>query len=432
MRAQTSIEFLIIMAAVAGMSVAFIYAYAHAGNQVDSIYGYLNKTQQANAFPKIDNASLHAEIYAYMSQAISLDGSGTLEVIAALPRNSSSISITPYSSAFYFYPASISSNYTYSPYIAYFQAIPKYAGTWNLTVSAVIAADGTSIIKRAYASAYVQGIGTPSRNGTAGRAISASLSQGNDSVLYGLSHEAGVPKLGETSHCTYLNFWYTPLSFQSQCGNAAWDFSMFSDGCYDAGSTGRTYCVYENPTGYYTQNVTSQEGYSYNLALALKYGNATYMSSIGSSEQHAELLYGNALAGNVTVSGQAGQPVQSPSLFEVMDSAQSSYPVGIGAYDTYGQYFSSMEAKLGYYNGSGVGPSEFSSIQQSVSSYNAYLDSFLGTGAQKGCSVAYYKGIGYLSCPAAAPLDFGNITVDIYNSTINKSLSVDGSTINVR
>ncbi len=431
MRAQTSIEFIIIMAAVAGMSVAFIYAYAHASGQMNSVYGYLNSTESTGNPTASGNEGIQTEIYAYITPVINQDSSGTLEVILAMPQNASSAVITPASGAFSFYPESISLNYTYSPYIAYFRAIPRYAGNANLTVKATITIGNSLVQSTAYASAYVA-LGAQQSNNTA-EALSASLSQRNASVLYGLSQSINVPKLVETSHCTYLNFWYTPLSFQDQCGNAAWDFSIFSDSCYDAGSTGATYCVYKNPTGYATQNATVQDGYTYNLTLGLRYGNSTYISNINSNGRHAALLRGNTVVGNVTVSGQiSGQSVQLPSAIEVMDSGQSSYPIGIGAYSTYGQYMSSASAKLGYYNGTGVGSSEFSSIQQGISSYNSYLGSFLGTDAYTVCNVISSGGNAYLSCPASSALDFSNITVDLYNGTADGSVQVDGSTVYVR
>jgi len=434
MRIQTSIEFLIILAAVAGVSIAFIYAYGHAGNQVRSIYGYLNETQQGTASAMVSsNRSTQVMLYVYAPPASHIGSSSGLEVIVAFPPNSSAVSITPTSQAFSFIPSNMTSGSITSPYIAYFQAVPKEAGEKSISVLVKVINNGNITYSKANASTYVYNANASSNHTNAAKTIAASMLQGNDSVLYSLSTRSNLPRLSETSHCTYINFWYNPLSFEDQCGNAAWDFSIFSDGCYDAGSTGRTYCVYENPSGSYTQNVSASSGYTYNVTLSLTYGNTTYTSNINSNEPHASLFNGASVAGNVTISGQiSGQSLQSPSTIEVLGSNSSAYPINMGYYNTYGQYLSAMEAKLGYYNGSGVNPTEFSSIQQSISSYNNYLSRFINTAADKACSIYIRNGSAYLSCPASSQLDFGNITVHIYNQTIDQSLYVGGSTINVK
>ncbi|EQD60163.1 conserved hypothetical protein, membrane or secreted [mine drainage metagenome] len=434
MRIQTSIEFLIILAAVAGVSVAFIYAYEHAGNQVRSIYGYLNETQQGTTNAMVSsNKSTQVALYVYAPPASYMGGSSGLEVIVAFPPNSSAVSIIPTSQAFSFIPFNITSSNITSPYIAYFQAVPKEAGEKSINVLVKVIDNGNITYSKANASTYVYNANASSSPANTTKTITASILQSNDSVLYSLSTKNNLPRLSETSHCTYINFWYNPLSFENQCGNAAWDFSIFSDGCYDAGSTGRTYCVYEDPSGSYTRNVSASSGYTYNITLSLTYGNTTYTSNINSNEPHANLFDGAYVVGNVTITGQiSGQSVQSPSTVEVLGSNSSTYPINMGYYNTYGQYLSSMEAKLGYYNGSGVNPTEFSSIQQSISSYNTYLSRFISTAADKACSIYIRNGTAYLSCPASSPLDFGNITVHIYNQTIGRSLYVGGSTINVK
>ena len=434
MKAQTSIEFLMILAAVAGLSATFVYVYGHIGTQVDAVYGYLNETQQSNYTAIQSNAVVRIEMYAYVPPIEYTGRSSSIEVIAALPANTSNMSITPESPDFSFSPAYVSVNASLSPYIAYFQAVPRFAGNASIKIIArAVESDGTVAYESINESAFVYAPNTSTGIEGNSAHAAATLSESNESVLYALSGKDNVPKLEETSHCTYINFWYTPLSFQAQCGNAAWDFSIFSDGCYDAGSTGRTYCVYKDPTGAYTSNITGQGGYLYNLTLSLAYGNETYMAAVNSNRKEAPLRLGNLTKGNVTIGGQVdGQSAQSSSSMEVMDYNMNQYPIGIGAYGTYEQYSSALGAKLGYYNGSSIESSEFSSIQQSISSYNTYLGRFLNTSAASGCSVINYSGSRYLSCPAAAPLDFTNITVYLDNYTADETLYADGSTINLR
>ncbi|MGC8538104.1 MAG: hypothetical protein ACP5MZ_03955 [Candidatus Micrarchaeia archaeon] len=434
MKAQTSIEFIMILAAVAGLSATFVYAYAHLGTQMDAVYGYLNRTQQNNNTTMQGDYGTRMEIYAYVPPIAYTGKISTIEVIAALPDNAGSMVIMPKSQYFDFSPDKVSVNASLSPYIAYFQAVPRFAGNASVEIVArAVESNGTVMYKSINESTLVYTSGTSTGSIDNSTHITATLSESNESVLYALSGKEEVSKLEETSHCTYLNFWYTPLSFQNQCGNAVWDFSIFSDGCYDAGSTGRTYCVYEDPTGAYTRNITGQSSYMYNLTLSLAHGNKTYIATVNSNRKEAPLLMENLTEGNVTIGGQVdGQAAQAPSLIEVMDYSMNQYPIGIRAYDTYEQYSSALDAKLGYYNGSGVESSEFSSIQQSISSYNIYLGRFLNTSEYKGCSVIGYKYSAYLSCPITAPLDFTNITVYLDNYTADKTLYVDGSTINLR
>jgi hypothetical protein len=434
MKAQTSIEFLMILAAVAGLSATFVYVYGHVGTQVDAVYGYLNKTQQGNVTAIQGGAAAKIEVYAYVPALAYTGRSSGIEVIAALPANASNMSITPESQDFSFSPGYVSVNASLSPYIAYFQAVPRLAGNASIEIIARVVENNGAVIRRSInESTFVYASSTSTSSKYDSTRATATISESNESVLYALSGKDNVPKLEETSHCTYLNFWYTPLSFQDQCGNAAWDFSVFSDGCYDAGSTGRTYCVYEDPAGAYTSNITGQGGYLYNLTLSLAYGNETYIAIMNSNRKEAPLRLGNRTEGNVTIGGQIdGQSAQSSSSMEVMDYNMNQYPIGIGAYGTYEQYSSALGAKLGYYNGSSVGSSEFSSVQQSISSYNTYMGRFLNTSTASGCSVIRYGGSYYLSCPAATPLDFTNITVYLYNYTADETLYADGSTINLR
>ena len=434
MKAQTSIEFLMILAAVAGLSATFLYVYGHVGTQVDAVYGYLNETQQSNYTAIQSNAVAQIEVYAYVPPIAYTGRSSSIEVIAALPENVSNMSITPQSQDFSFSPMHVLVNASLSPYIAYFQAVPRFAGNASVEIVArAVESDGTVAYRSINESAFVYASNASTGTGSNSAHATATISESNESVLYALSRKDNVPKLEETSHCTYLNFWYTPLSFQAQCGNAAWDFSIFSDGCYDAGSTGRTYCVYKEPTGAYTSNITGQGGYLYNLTISLKYGDKTYIAIVNSNRKEAPLRLGSLTEGNVTIGGQIdGQAAQSPQSMEAMDYNMNQYPIGIGAYDTYEQYSSALDAKLGYYNGSSVESSEFSSIQQSISSYNTYMGRFLNTSAAGSCNVIEYDGGSYLSCPAAAQLDFTNITVYLDNYTADETLYADGSTINLR
>ena len=447
-RGQSSIEFIILLAAVSSFAVSVLGIYLHATHSQTSAYTELlnaTATEIRNQTGYIAaNGSDNVLEYIYAPEEVYVNHSSLVQVVVyASNATMDNISISAD------HMEAIPSKFYNTPIaqvqIFSFTVIPESVGRLNITInSAVQTESGVShMIKNVTTYSVLQSGLALTPNGTSPPLFVPTLTENHARVLSNISPQGNITYLSEWSHCGYIGFWGHELSMQAECGgNAKWYYYMFSGPCYyDDGVVWATTCVYENTMNSTLYSIGVQNRYVYNDTLLLSNASesGTLYSSISSSENVSLLRESgnNTSAGNVTVGGQvtAYTPTQDYSYY-VLRRSENFTIINSSAASQYTQLLNNLNDVLGYYNGSEIGDSELATIQQTISSYNRGAASlYNSTKADSPCAIYQYNTSTTLySCKPFGAIDFGNLTVKISNSIPHKNASflVSGSYIYVR
>lgn len=235
------------------------------------------------------------------------------------------------------------------------------------------------------------------------------LSPSREEVIYQLSSPQPIISINESTHCTYVNFWYQPLPIQQQCGTSnAWEYRVFSSYCYYnvGGTTTTTTCIYpENTTN--STSYTTGINYSYALNLSIFTPIGVLHSFLSSNAAAPIFLYnksvGYAKIENVTYLSSAS--------YALLYSKNGTYFLNESAYEQYEQARSNMYSVLAFYN------STFSYSQQIDQAIYAYTQSVrkLEKSIQNAsCSIG-----NDIVCNAQSPLYF------VINAYVEKDLGLE-------
>lgn len=443
MKIQTSMEFIILLVGISAFSIAAIGMYLHFSHSQDSVYyNLLNSTSNISANTAYSSSppsepfyvSVYSPSVAYVNTSSSIDvvlytSNATLDY---LDMNSPTLEHTPTSySGIALNQASVFS----------FSIVPEHAGYSNVSISIEATGPGgvyhynkSLQIYSVYAAS--SGSGIQPNNTNLLPVLSASLYPHSEAVLSSIDSGAGLYQLTEWSHCSYTGFWHHELSIQTECGNAKWYFWIFSSYCYyNSGSSTVTYCVYENPTGASLDSIGTQSTYQYNLTLSLSNSskNIYLVSSISNSGNTSPILsaINGTRVGNATVSGQiSGYASPQDYSYYLLNKSSNYTVVNSSAYSQYMQAYDNLNYVLDYYNDSGIGGSELSTIQQTISSYNKESSAMLDAeAANSPCSVVEYSGKAWYYCKLFS-IEFDNITALVDSPLHQNSTTVaDGSNI---
>ena len=443
MKAQTSLEFILILAAVIGIAVAALGMMHNLQLSESAATGRIaNQTEPGNASNTYVQPSGSPFIYAEISNITYVNGSNEGYLVAYMPQGYSlrNINISGINASVIWQPGN--SYPATGIYASDYFAVPKSVGRISVLVSAEFngpyGLDQKEAVAYAYAeveqSGSVIGAGTAPANGIY---LTPQLSARNETLLYDPAGIAPVYTVSMTSHCSYENWEYQQLGIADQCGNAQWYFWIFSDYCYwDKGITTATYCVYMDNTSASAGTFNSVPAYSYNTTLQL-YNNTygIHMSAmLNSRSADSPVLEGNATYGNASAGTQisAESPLPEGSVF-LIKSRNGSYIAGSGGYQSYLQALNSLDSVLGYYNGSGIDSGSMETIQQTIGSYNTAAARLLNSTLEQVGGCRFDNLSDYLDCSPAGPFDYLNMTAVLSNS-INARQGVEyfsGSAIGI-
>lgn len=433
MKLQSSIEFVIIMAAVASMGVVGISYYSHIHSAVFSQFNAKNISASQNK----SMAEINNTISAYLlAPALRLGNASvaTLLVSTSMPSeihaNISSATIRLSQNNF------SSSGYNKQASFVFY-AVPLLTGQDSLSLE-ITAVNGSSkseysanVLLYAYRSSQSQ-----SGSNVSGNGISyVYLHPENESVTYTAGKQSKLYYITENSHCSELNFWGQQMPIQSQCPGASWYFWEFSSSCYygSAQVPTKTYCVYKTYSGYNSSALLPVPKYDYNINFGIGYHGLNLTSELTQNSQFSNITMNNKVFGTVSLGNSIyAQSLQPGSLY-IFSSGNKVYAGSAANYSAYEYAYSKIKDDLAYYNNSGNGA--IGTIEREMYSYNKSLSNMISSLAPAdsgSCSASVGQtGILY-SCDPNSPLQFYNASAKIYNYTGKQSeYSYMGSEIRV-
>ncbi len=419
MKAQGSLEFLLVASIIGILCLAVVTTYgSEASWQRLQSVGQANQTgtgaNYANSTPSIaayvpQNTAIGSVARMYVAVYGCANGSAGLNISAAGAGigNSNLNNLT------------LSGLSVFGDYF-----IPASAGIETITINYSLRCGGAENGTLRYSTYAV-----PSAVFQPG-SISAALMWSNEYIRYDWTQAVPVYFLTENSHCTYSNFFGSPLPVEAQCGTAdAWDYRVFSDTCY-ASNRGQTatYCIYPESSGRYTSSVSqSAARYAYNLTLAL-----------GSTGWNASGSFVNGTSATIYASGAAAGKSTINSIYGHLGYAPPEGMLGNGAsaelvsqpdYAKYTSIEQDAYGVLAYYNSTYLTESEQSTVEQSISEINRTSSQIIGSANSsfEGCR-AFAWGI---LCTPAAPLSFVVHAQLVSHAVQNTTVQSLGSTISI-
>ncbi len=426
MKLQASIEFMLLIAAVAGISLTML-----------AIYGHMVHIQE-NALASVANSSYAAQANFSASQSPHYSGPYT-EVPAVTYVNRSNVVLVAFSgtavtmryinvssSGAVIEPRSYANTSMDGLAVFSFTFIPKAPGAYTIGIDYAVAPGDPQLASTDTYAVY-QTANSTAQTGQYSAAIDAL----KELLLFNLSNASPTYTVTESSHCSYLNWWGQQLSISQQCGGAKWYYWTFSDSCYYSANPvmTSTTCVYLNPTNVSIAGLAPAPSKDFNITLLL-YNSSIELHANLSSSASASGIYSQSgmQYGNATVSGGISYTGPSPQGYEVRTYDGNDALLNQTAYYPYQQAYDSLLSTMAYYNNTSVGYS--TPMQEAISAYNAASQAIASAHSayMQGCN--FTKTGNAYACTPYAPFQFSNITLRMRAE--NQTLLVQGSTINVR
>ncbi|MEM0147673.1 MAG: hypothetical protein QXD11_01220 [Candidatus Micrarchaeaceae archaeon] len=360
---QTSIEFLLISAAIISTCIFSLGLYSVFQANVISNY----KTINFSANYSLSTGSMiipHVSIYA--SKIMKEFDTSSVYAIITADGPIQSVELEAQN-------ATVSKPFTdingTNPYILHFSVIPHSKGNISLTAIA--------IINGKYYNATFQTFVISNQNMSIENQqnISAVILRNLEEIYYSAAGYTAINKVYITSSCTKLNFFYQPYSLKEQCGNnVAWGVRVTALWCVPGTDSTMTYCFYLQKTNISISNINESYNKIYNITVSIKDGNKLFNSTLTSQEGQGQVFYNGKAIGNATIGNNVtAYGTNLPEQYLFFNRSGNISIANISFYQNYMQYWNNMKGLLGYYNSSYVDSSTFSSIIQSVSVYNNYI-----------------------------------------------------------
>lgn len=438
MKLQTSLEFIVLLSAVALFSVFVLSQYLH-----------LQGVQKA-AYETLDNQTL----YNINDSNSPLNYSNSLSLIPIVPntsytgKNNNLEVIVAYPPSYKLESLRVNSmpnisilpptltNVPYSPIEALtFAYLPKEAGQLKFAVVAVF--DNASghvrnMTEIAYSYALQQ---NASSNASAGNDFVASIGNRSEAVLFPVAQQSDVIKVRSWSHCAYHNTTGRE-SEPWQCGSNTWGFIVNDNTCNPFWWDGqdRYYCFSENKTGSKIGALTPQQDYKYSADLSLDNSSYTLEAHFTNSSNNASLEQTNTTeTGHIQVDGVYASGVLPPPymVYAVRNDSGRLVAVNYSYYENYSSTESSLVNILKINNGTWVDNNNLNYVQKTLLSLAAYEQELINAQPVSSSSCTFYttSSQASYSCEPEVPFSY-YITVFINSYTgINQSLQYMGSSI---
>ncbi|MDE1857127.1 MAG: hypothetical protein KGH98_03530 [Candidatus Micrarchaeota archaeon] len=435
MRLQTSIEWMIIIAAIGAISIASLSAYSKFSTSQKALaYSLINQSAKSaaqsfnQAFSQQGNVSFYDMIptISFVNQSndvhLILSGEKNFSVKKAVVIADNAIVIP---AAYYNVSSPGFSELGFS-------LLPTSQGVIHLSINASVLIGGSIINEHANGETYATYPQQP-QGGHGG--IYASIIRHNESLSFPLQAGNRTYTIGQWEHCSYLGFFGGELGIYAQCGSdASWYYWTFSDYCYSGGITEMTHCVYLNPTSTSIRKVSLSYSPIYNITVGIYNETTMASANLSSKAQNAIAYNGGHPVGTASVSGRVyGDSMQPYDEVVIMNQSGQVYPINLTAYDAYVQSLNNLFSVMGYYNKSEAGDGVLN-IDEAISAYQNALSRLNSTPQAdiQGCSLSILNGTESYVCKPFSVLTYSNITITLNGSDISQQLDASGSTINVR
>jgi hypothetical protein len=430
MRAQTTLEFVIILSAVASLSVFVIGAYSGLTNAQKPFYEKaLNQTTANMTYNPTSNGSGPEALYASIANLTYVNRSNDLEVILASNRTVPKVYVTGAPDV----AVTPEAYYNVSPNglsVLTFSVVPKVPGEIDLTAFADFSSTNSSADAETYAVQPSSG-----QVYSSNPEFSASLSSRNESISFNTGDAKDVYTVSMWSHCSWESWWTdVQESIATQCGDANWYFWEFDESCYwNHDIYYATYCVKLNPTNTSFSSIQDAQQYGYNTMLMLYNGTIRLGADLSSENTTSALTGSNGKTyGNASVVSVTGIAPQSYNNYILMNTSGSERVVNMSYYDTYLQYLNGLYSLMNYYNNTN---GDSSAVQQEMNYFNSSAINFVNSPAvqEQYCSLSLRGGNTVYLCSPLSGLYYDiNVSINplVYDS--NQTISVQGSTITLK
>ena len=428
MRLQSSIEFMLLLAAVTGLGIAIIGMYSHSiAAQKAALYSMANASAHAPNSTSAGTISISGP-YVEMPATSFVNRSNILLVMfSGSGARLGYVGIRP--SGQYVTPGSYSNVSVSGPEVLEFSFVPSGPGLQQMELA--YSTDGGPE-RYMNVSTYAVYANQPSPQPSQ---YTASIKASDEMLLFSVAGGSPLYKVTESSHCSYLTWNGQQLPISQQCGDAKWYYWGFSDSCYYSANPVyySTTCIYLNQTYASVNSISSYPSKSFDIMLTVANSSVALHSNISAAGVPAGIYSANGKAfGNATVSNgivYTGPEPSSEYVVRLINGTASL--MNYTDYYAYQRAYDSMLSTLAYYNNTGSGGG--SQVQPAISAYNSASYEFAHEAPSNAspCKFVYSNRTGAYACPPYSPFEFSNITASIPGAE-NQTLAVQGSTVNIR
>ncbi|MGC8628776.1 MAG: hypothetical protein ACP5T4_01015 [Candidatus Micrarchaeia archaeon] len=409
MKAQASLEFLIILSLIAAMSLVVISTYSH---QILPEASALDANRYTTTVSAGENLELAP---GYPGEIIQMPGEtelGKASYVQLAFYNCSNgyALVNASSSSLMFLQNSIKIN------------IDQF-GTGTLGFIPVESGQASAEISYAfYCGNYVEN-GSVEKStyvttaaGSAGTYF-ARIKSVENKVEYPLSKPQHIINITQSGHCTYVNFWYNPLPISIQCGTTnAWEYRVFSFYCYvDYSTETYTTCLYPNNLSYETTSIGQNYTLAYSMNLSISTPVGTLSAYINSSNTTAKLFLMNESVGYVRIENVSYSGTFAYGGIVANQSVQKY--VNQSAFASYENARTNLFSVLNYFNSTA---SYSQQIYQAIYAYDSAANKLINS---KPTELSYCQIANDLVCTAQWPFSF------VINAYVTKNINVQNASM---
>lgn len=410
MKMQASLEFLLILSALAALSVSVIALYSKSVVAQRRILESTNTSTLNSPLPsptQPDNPK--AAVFLPVN---STEGRSSEVQIVAYGCASGLVKATLNSTSLYF------ANTTPTIRVEGIGTesvpfVPLSQGQDSVVASLNFSCGGTTNTKSYSLSTYAEA----QQQSVYGPQYSAAISNRNESIVYGLTRPEPVVNITQKTFCTQYNFFYKPFPMSVQCGTTnGWYY--FAAKIYTC-PWSTTTCIYPAPTNYSVASITAAKtSYSYSFLLAVSTPIGVLHSNLNGTVRNSSIFLNNVDVGHAEVTGVSPQAqIQNLNLLE---NGSKISAINSSALQTYVQTKNNVYSMLSFYNGSGNYSNELAPLDAAINEYNAGLNSLLEGASEVTSCTSTAKGV---YCVPSLPFSY------MINLYISKSEGLENATM---
>jgi|GEM_PF-4086655 len=435
MRIQSSLEFIMILVGVSIFSLFVISQYIPLANiQSGSFSKLSNKllnsnTSNSNSLNTYN--TIQPNVTLFLPNTSYINKSNNLNILFSYPGSYRINSIKLVSENAIIYPNNISNISGSFIKLVGLNFIPKVAGLLHIN-AAIILTVGNSIFKYNYSgvsfSKYPSPYNNTSNNSNNSNNTVALISNRNESILFYPSNATQISNVQEWQHCTYINGLFgTPLPEYRQCGYNTYGFSLAdwsSGGCV---VHSKYVCFKFSGSNVYLQNISNRDTYLYKINLYTNINNINASTMLSNNFSSNQLISNNIKIGSAEINNVfTFNPNYSGYVIE--NKSNNKYIVNSTYYNNYLNATSRLGLILAEANGTNEPSNFYNYVNNVVGKINYYYSEIINEQPVEinKCTLSNDQ----LICKLNYPFVY-NITVNIFNQSINKTVNYEDSIIHI-
>ncbi|MGC8669835.1 MAG: hypothetical protein ACP5TL_01625 [Candidatus Micrarchaeia archaeon] len=380
MKVQTTLEFIILLAAVASFSTVLLSIYSGFVKGQKSTFSVLSNSLNE----KQGNASIYIKpsspffVDAIIQNTTYVGIESTMQGVLYIPQNATVLILKASSSNAAVEPSEYH-NISSGIYVLPFKVIPLKPGQIILNLTAIVDYPNAQHVNNVYALTYAT-----MPNGTSGASdILISIDRIYESTNYGLNMLGNIQNISVSSHCSYVNIWGNELPLKEECGNTAswylWVGSWYCTWLQGSQSDTLTYCFYSHSSNDTVYSIDTNSTYSYNITLDLHEGNLSLSANLSNGSTKAPLESDNVAYGSASISNVSGLSYNPGHGYFVIGKPEGKCVVNASTYLLYQQTLLNVQDALAYYNNTSPDSSTLSSLLQKVNALDSEANKLYNT-----------------------------------------------------